>query len=419
MLKRLNIKGYKSFKDFRTSLQPLMVFFGPSSAGKTNLLDALHLLSGVVSSESLDKAFKGHRGFPLESCYSGKSIIKESRKKLKNRFTFQIDVEISDEVRRTVEGLVRAKRKGVTSKKDHRKWIVSDRYLRYKIFLEILPDKGYVRVIDERLVTIKKNGTEKKRHPFLNRDGKNLLLRMESPSHPLSYNIGLDRALVSSDFYEPHYPHLTAFRMELNNWKKYTLDNRALAKSASRATQTVQISTNGYNLATFLFSLREKSKGDFAKFNKDLKKFTSRDISVDFSEAPGGRIELAVRENGHVYSPRVISGSILKLIGYLAVLHPKNTATTLLFDEPETGIHPSNYGKLCELMEDFADDNRKQVIICTHSPVFVENFSDTNLFIVGKKDNSTDLHPFSTPGPVFRRQSIFKALESGDSEPDK
>ena len=45
MLKRVHIKGYKSLQDVEIGLCPLVVLFGPNAAGKSNLLDALQLLS--------------------------------------------------------------------------------------------------------------------------------------------------------------------------------------------------------------------------------------------------------------------------------------------------------------------------------------------------------------------------------------
>lgn len=68
MLKRIKINGYKSFNNLEVRLQPLSVFFGPNAAGKSNFLDALQLLSAIVTSRTLKEAFEPpYRGKPLES----------------------------------------------------------------------------------------------------------------------------------------------------------------------------------------------------------------------------------------------------------------------------------------------------------------------------------------------------------------
>jgi len=48
VLRRLRIKNYKSLADVEVHLKPLSVLFGPNSAGKSNCLDALQLLSQMA-----------------------------------------------------------------------------------------------------------------------------------------------------------------------------------------------------------------------------------------------------------------------------------------------------------------------------------------------------------------------------------
>ena len=45
MMQRISIQGYKSLTGFEVKLRPLSVLFGPNAVGKSNFLDALHLLS--------------------------------------------------------------------------------------------------------------------------------------------------------------------------------------------------------------------------------------------------------------------------------------------------------------------------------------------------------------------------------------
>lgn len=61
MITRLEIDGFKSLRELAVDLEPLTVFIGPNSAGKSNLLDALALLSRLASM-SIKEAFKQGRG---------------------------------------------------------------------------------------------------------------------------------------------------------------------------------------------------------------------------------------------------------------------------------------------------------------------------------------------------------------------
>jgi hypothetical protein len=66
MIRRLKVRGYKSLKDVEVYFEPLSVIFGPNAAGKSNLLDALNMISRIVTRKNLKEAFEGQRGLPLE-----------------------------------------------------------------------------------------------------------------------------------------------------------------------------------------------------------------------------------------------------------------------------------------------------------------------------------------------------------------
>ena len=71
MIKRIKIEGYKSFKSLDLKLSPVSVIFGPNASGKSNLCDAIQLISRMATCKTISEAFEGHRGFPLESFYYG------------------------------------------------------------------------------------------------------------------------------------------------------------------------------------------------------------------------------------------------------------------------------------------------------------------------------------------------------------
>ena len=48
MLTRIEISGFKSYVDLALDLPPFMVVLGPNASGKSNLFDAIRLLSRVA-----------------------------------------------------------------------------------------------------------------------------------------------------------------------------------------------------------------------------------------------------------------------------------------------------------------------------------------------------------------------------------
>src|SRR5947209_9141506 len=68
MLKSLKVKGFKSLNKVRVDFPRLTVLFGPNAAGKSNLLEAVQMLSRIGTSRTLSDAFSGPvRGYPLEA----------------------------------------------------------------------------------------------------------------------------------------------------------------------------------------------------------------------------------------------------------------------------------------------------------------------------------------------------------------
>ena len=411
MIKRVRIEGYKSFQNLDLNLRPLTIIFGPNASGKSNFLDALFFLSRAVSQKNLKEAFEGHRGYPLESFYYGDKGYEELLKKTNLQSTFEVDIEISPLIREKVNGIIQAKRKGIDSTNPE-KHIITESFLRYHLTIEALPETGYLRVMDEKLCAIKRNGEEKARKPFLEREGSRNHLRMEGQAHPVFHEIGLDHTIISTALYEPHYPHITAFRMELANWFTYYLEPRVLMREEVPLAEIESLGPRGENLAAFLNTLKHRYEKDYESLNLSLKRILPTGASIEIEHLKEGRVGLRLSENGCWYSARLISEGTLRLIGLLAAIHPKNPATMVAFEEPENGVHPVRLKIISDILKNAVQSYGKQIIVTTHSPILVECFEHENLFVCSKEKNQTTIKPFLKYGPLFgEKQDIEHALE--------
>lgn len=66
MITYLKIDGFKSFQNFEMDFTPLTVVAGSNAAGKSNLFDALKLLSALADTDKVQRAFREQRGELLE-----------------------------------------------------------------------------------------------------------------------------------------------------------------------------------------------------------------------------------------------------------------------------------------------------------------------------------------------------------------
>ena len=239
MLKRVHIKGYKSLADVEVRLEPLTVLFGPNAAGKSNLLDALQLLSRLGTSRTLKDAFDSpYRGKPLESFRIGKTGIKGLIEQERLVFSMEADLQLSDAVVAAVERQIRDMRRpsrdASTPKPGKQRARVRERDLRYRIEIEMLPKSGVLRVADEYLAALNREGEPTgKRKPFFERRGEEIHLRLEGQGHPTHYERFLDHSILSMPHYPPHYPHLVAARRELESWLFFYFEPRERMRAAN------------------------------------------------------------------------------------------------------------------------------------------------------------------------------------------
>lgn len=65
MLTQIEIDGFKTFENFRLDLRPFTAIVGPNASGKSNLFDAMQLLSALADHD-IHSAMQGLRGEPEE-----------------------------------------------------------------------------------------------------------------------------------------------------------------------------------------------------------------------------------------------------------------------------------------------------------------------------------------------------------------
>ena len=327
---------------------------------------------------------------------------------------FEVDVELSESTINSVEKLIAEKRKGISAEERPQKRI-TEKFLRYSVTIQILPESGYLRVIDESLRALRKDGKEKVRKPFVEKElsfgKKRLHLRMEGQAHPIYYDLGLDHSIMSMSLYEPHYPHIAAFRQEISTWRFYYFEPRTLMREDVPAAEIEAIGPRGENLAAFLNAIQVNDGKQMESFNRSLKYLLPSIDLVDIDRTKEGLLSLRVIEHGLSYSSRVISEGTLRILGLLAAFHPASRTTVIGYEEPENGVHPTRLKLIADLFKNTQEMYDKQIIVNTHSPIFPSYFENRFLFVCRKEGADTQIVPFKTAGPLFRGEDISKSLE--------
>jgi predicted ATPase len=428
MLRRIHVKGYKSLTDAEVNLQPLSVLFGPNAAGKSNFLDALQLLSRIASSRTLKEAFEPpYRGKPLESFSFSRGGLDSLLKEDVVSFSMEVDVEVSPRVVESVNRQIREMKRAKVEEGDGKggkaeeaendngakgQALVREKYLRYRIELEILPRSGILRVADEYLAALRPTGEVKKtRMPFLEQMKGHLQLRMERQGHPTYYERHLDHSLLSLPLYPPHYPHLVAMKEELSRYFFFYFEPRERMRATCPVKEVRHIGLMGEELASFLNTVKALDPRQFKSIEKALRMIIPSVTGIDVDVNSLGEVDLWLMEGDLRVPARVVSEGTLRVLGLLALSGAKDPPALIGFEEPENGIHPRRVQLIAELLKTRAWTGDSQLIVTTHSPILPDLIPDESLFVCQKERGRTEITPFNTWGLLGRRKEIDEALD--------
>ncbi len=406
MIRRFSVKGYKTFVHAELPLEPLTVLFGPNASGKSNTFDALNLLKEAVASPSLTDAMKTHRGTAIETCRLPAGGLPELLGQKKASFTLEADLWLSPRAMERVEEMIRASGESTTSRRK-----VVEKFLRYKLTVELHTAFGSLRVKDEELLAIRSDGLRRpKREPFILSKGGKPTARMEGQDQAVRPLDPGRRTAASASLYAPHHPHVAAFREEVAGWNFYHLDPIRLA-GESPLTEVATPGPRGEGLSACLHTLKTSNPRGFGKLNENLRKLVPGAEGVDVERTGTGTLRLVVREEGRTIPARLCSAGTLRVIGLLTVISCDVPDSVIGVEEPENGVHPTCLEHLVDVLRNRTGRGKRQIIMNTHSPILADLFSRDHLVLCRKEEKATTFTPVNALEPLFRRPEIERTME--------
>lgn len=420
MIRRIRIQGYKSLHDIDLELERFCVLFGPNAAGKSNFLDALQLLAGLIGSPTLNDAFRPpYRGSALESFELPAGGMKEQLSRQSAVIRFEVDVDLSDSTIRAIDRQISEMRRTGSDEgteadggRETKSLYIRERSLRYILEVEILPRSGFLRVRDEQLCALSMSGQPKaSRTPFLGKVERRLHLRMEKQAHPTYHDLHLDHSVLSLPLYPPHYPHVAAFKRELAGWSFYYFEPREKMRRPSPIKEARKLGPMGEDLAAFLNTLRASSERQYYGISKALKSIVPSVSGISVEPNDLGEVELTIVEGEKSIPASVVSEGTLRVLGLLSLNASSEPTTLLGFEEPENGVHPRRIRLMAELLRARSTTAETQLIVTTHSPLLIDLLPEESLYLCRRIDSRTEILSFPSFGGLFRKHEIEDILE--------
>lgn len=403
MLTRLEVDGFKNLLGFAIDFGPLTCLAGPNAVGKSNVFDAIQLLSLLADERLVDAAMR---------------VRAEDAGHGKVRDLFWTDGEArSHKIKLAAEMLVA---RDVVD--DYgRKAQTSSTYLRYELELTEEPvtetrPRGGLRLLAERLTYFTKSEAAKRlRFPhsaggfrgklvFNARRTKAGYISTE-PDETLPHGGGTvlvlhqdggagrpqrfpadaaERTLVSLTN-SAASPTVLAARREMQRWRTLAFEPAALRRPDAFHAEP-SVSTAGGHLAVTLWRLAHADGAEpedlYARVAGRVSELVRvRRLTVDKDDARELFTLLVEEEPGRPLPARSLSDGTLRFLALSILAEDPDVRGLLAVEEPENGIHPEKMSAMLDLLRDIAvkpkeevgpDNPPRQVLIASHSPALVQ-----------------------------------------------
>ncbi len=185
--------------------------------------------------------------------------------------------------------------------------------------------------------------------------------------------------------------------------------------------------TNGEDLVSFLFSLRESHRDRFEAIEDTLKVAFPGFESLQFPPVAAGMLSLTWRDK-HFREPiyvHQLSEGTLRFLWLIAILQSPQPATLTMIDEPEVSLHPELIALLADLLREASQ--RTQILVATHSDRLVRFLEPREVVVMdldgrdlqqqpGRIRSSSRIGCRSTPSTSFGARDEWAAVrENRDS----
>lgn len=406
MITKIEINGFKSFHNFEMEFTPFTVIAGLNASGKSNLFDALELLSRLAQ-YNLREAFSVNRG-AVNEMFSlvGNTVV--------DTMDFAVEM-LANKDNKDNWGVT----KGINNPR-----------LRYELQIKrILNDRGYEELIvsyeslskikssddkwakkyiPKKYITIWKStqsgGSAK---PFIQTEMKNgtktIVLRQDSGQGGKNTPVNTINQTVLSSVNDNNFPHVFAAKIEMMNWKFMQLNPEELRKPTEKnSIMSDIISYNGANLAAALDRIKQDDEYSLTDIARSLSRFLPdiAAVDVEFDPVRETFTIVTINKNGERFSSRVLSEGTLRLLALTIIQYDNLHKGLLCFEEPENGIHPARIKQMAELLYnlsaqyDYVETSLRQVIVNTHSPILIKeliNYKEENTVSIWLSKMSTTI----------------------------
>jgi predicted ATPase len=188
----------------------------------------------------------------------------------------------------------------------------------------------------------------------------------------------------------------------ISSWRVYHFHDTSESAAIRRAGSVrdhERLRPDGANLAPFLLRLQGERPSAYSLIRDTIR--LAAPYFEDFRFRPeksnGDEVvalEWKQRHSDYPFQPTQLSDGTLRFIALTTALLQPTPPATMVFDEPELGLHPYALNTLAALAK--SASTRSQILVATQSPTLLDEFEPQDVVVVDRRGQESD---FSRPDP--------------------
>jgi|GEM_PF-6349423 len=367
MITRVEISGFKTFTDFSVDLAPLSVIAGANASGKSNFLDALHIIKGLATGKTLEEANGrlGSASLLFTNYGAGRKADKMSfavelllplievpktEVPLYSANRLRYEVEVANDHHNRQHFLITQERLSVIGS-DQDSWTK-----------EHLPPKTCDKFVRQPI------------HPGGDIMGRSFNLMPDNvPENFLSSSEGNHTVTWLSSQTNGQYPQASAVRKYFGN--QHLVD---LIAPEHYSNFDNPEKNNSVILRELQNMVRDRP-GDIRFISRKVSTIAKEIRKVEVEVDSFDRVSvIGINKDDAKFISSHLSEGTLRTIALATLLYRDTDQQTILLEEPENGIDPRVLKKFIGILSDmvmYPDDPSApivQVICTTHSPIMLD-----------------------------------------------
>jgi len=350
MLSSFSIRNFKSYREATLHLSPLTVLVGANASGKSNLVEALWLLSRMAKGNTL----AGIRRELRDEHGPVRGKMDSLGYRGSDRFALACGTRRLDWDRYDIEIAI-PRNGGTRVCQESLTGPVSD----IPLFKVVSPsvDDGILRVAY-------KNFTGGESPQIICSSGMPVLAQLESPARFAERHTGAQATI----------PQITRYYLRWFSEIFFLHPNPADMRRYGSAADP-ELGERGSNLSGALFDLCERGEKErLLDFVRELPEQNIHDI--DFIHTPRGEVMVSLEETfggkDQSCDAALLSDGTLRVLAIAAAMLSAKEQSLVVIEEIDNGVHPSRARSLLQKILAIARERDLRVLISTHNPALLD-----------------------------------------------